>query len=78
MQLDVNYGLFVHQIDVKSVYYAEIDCDIYICQAKGYLLWVDDIVILSHSQNVLNEAQSELSSKFNMKDLGKLSDFLGI
>ena len=36
-QLAVNYGLVVHQINVKSAYlYARIDCDIYVCQPKGY------------------------------------------
>ena len=36
-QLAVNYGLVAHQINVKSAYlYARIDCDIYVCQPKGY------------------------------------------
>ena len=42
------------------------------------LVWVDDIIILSHSQNVIKETKSKLSSKFNTKDLGELSNILGI
>ena len=37
-----------------------------------------DIDILSHSQNVLKVTKSKSSSKFNMKDLGELSNFLVI
>ena len=37
MQLAANYGLVVHQMDVKSAYLlSQIDCDIYVCQPKGY------------------------------------------
>ena len=37
MQLDVNYSLAVHQMDVKSAYlHAQIDCDICVCQPKDY------------------------------------------
>ena len=37
MQLDVNYSLAVHQMDVKRAYlHAQIDCDIYVCQPKDH------------------------------------------
>ena len=42
------------------------------------LVWVDDIIIISSSSELLKSLKSKLSSRFNMKDLGELSSFLGI
>ena len=42
------------------------------------LIWVDDLIIASDSTSSLNEVKEDLSSKFKMKDLGKLAWFLGI
>ena len=42
------------------------------------LVWVDDLIILCSSQNVVKEIKSKLCSKFKMKDLGEISTFLGI
>ena len=37
MHLDVNYDLVLDQMDVKNTYlHAWIDCNIYVCQPKGY------------------------------------------
>ena len=41
------------------------------------LVWLDNIIILSHSQNVVKETKSKLCSNFNKKDLCELSNFLG-
>lgn len=42
------------------------------------LIWVDDIIIASNSISLLNEVKMDLSCRFKMKDLGRLSWFLGI
>ena len=42
------------------------------------IVWVDDIIVAASSTLLLNEIKQHLSSKFNMKDLGPLSSFLGI
>jgi len=42
------------------------------------LVWVDDILIASNSQDLLNDVKSSLCSKYDMKDLGKINSFLGI
>uniref|UniRef100_A0A0K8T1E2 Reverse transcriptase Ty1/copia-type domain-containing protein n=2 Tax=Lygus hesperus TaxID=30085 RepID=A0A0K8T1E2_LYGHE len=46
---------------------------------KTYLLiYVDDLIIASNDNNVLNHVKHELQLEFNMKDLGSLHNFLGI
>ena len=42
------------------------------------LIWVDDLIIASDSTSSLKEVKDNLSSKFQMKDLGRLSCFLCI
>ena len=42
------------------------------------LFWVDDILVSSNNQHVLNDVKLALSQRFKMKDLGELRWFLGI
>jgi DNA-dependent RNA polymerase auxiliary subunit epsilon len=42
------------------------------------IIWVDDIMIASNSTESLTEVKKNLSDRFQMKDLGMLSWFLGI
>jgi hypothetical protein len=42
------------------------------------LLYVDECMIIGRSMEDINWVKQELSKKFDMKDLGKLKDFLGI
>lgn len=42
------------------------------------IVWVDDLLIAANNENVLSGVKEMLSSKFQMKDLGKLNHFLGI
>ena len=42
------------------------------------LVWVDDIVILGDSQKVVTDFVKQLGKQYQIKDLGKLSYFLGI
>ena len=42
------------------------------------LIWVDDLIIAASSNELLNSFKGTMKAKFNMKDLGKISYFLGI
>ena len=42
------------------------------------LVWVDDIIIASSCQQLMDKTKSHLSQKFKMKDLGELKHFIGI
>ena len=42
------------------------------------LVWVDDIIIVTSDMMLMSEAKRMLKEKFHMKDLGRLSYFLGI
>jgi len=42
------------------------------------LVWVDDIIVAASDESVLKSVKSSLCSKFQMKDVGQLSWFLGI
>ena len=42
------------------------------------IIWVDDILIAANSEYVLNDVKTALSKKFKMKDLNRLTWFLGI
>ena len=42
------------------------------------IVWVDDIVVAGSTIECANEVKSMLSKRFNMKDFGSISNFLGI
>ena len=42
------------------------------------LVWVDDIIIAASDMVLMSEAKQMLQERFRMKDLGRLSYFLGI
>lgn len=42
------------------------------------LVWVDDIILVASSDQLMNSVKVLLTEKFNMKDLGVISFFLGI
>lgn len=42
------------------------------------IIWVDDLIIAASNFELLNAFKETMRSKFNMKDLGKISYFLGI
>lgn len=42
------------------------------------LVWVDDIIIASSSEDLMKSLKLKLNKRFNMKDLGELSSFIGI
>ena len=41
-------------------------------------VYVDDIIIISRIRAVIKDFKDQLSSKFNIKNLGKASNYLGI
>lgn len=42
------------------------------------LIWVDDLVIAASDERALKTVKEMLTRKFQMKDLGRLKNFLGI
>ena len=42
------------------------------------IVWVDDIIISTENENILSDVKKALCNKFKMKDLKRLSWFLGI
>lgn len=141
LQIAVQNGLTVHQMDVKSAYLnAPIDCELFVQQPEGFeveseaneklvlklnkslyglkqsgrnwnnllhaflteqgfsqsqvdpcvytmnsnnlltviLCYVDDILLMSNSNDILTQIKRKLNEKFMMKDLGRISYFLGI
>lgn len=42
------------------------------------IIWVDDLIIAASDNSLLKDVKEMLTSKFKMKDLGKLKHFLGI
>ena len=42
------------------------------------VVWVDDMIVTSADENLLDETKNLLKTKFKMKDLGLISNFLGI
>ena len=42
------------------------------------VVWVDDLIICASSENILNNFKSNMSERFNTKDMGVLTWFLGM
>ena len=42
------------------------------------LVWVDDVVIAASDIDLMNEFKETMKQQFRMKDLGKISNFIGI
>ncbi len=42
------------------------------------IIWVDDLIIAASDNDLLNNVKKMMTSRFKMKDLGKLKHFLGI
>ncbi|RXN30671.1 Retrovirus-related Pol poly from transposon TNT 1-94 [Labeo rohita] len=42
------------------------------------IVWVDDLIIATNSENVLESVKGMLTERFKMKDMGRLKHFLGI
>ncbi len=61
---------------------SNVDPCLFIQERQGeiviLLVWVDDIILAANSDQSLAAIKEKLSKRFNMKDLGTLSMFLGI
>ena len=60
----------------------EVDHCLYVKQVNGkmiiILVWVDDLIIAASSDSLVSDIKRMLEDRFHMKDLGKLSYFLGM
>ena len=63
VQSSVDNCVYMKEVDKKIVY---------------LLIWVDDIIIAASENRIMNEIKMMLQERFRMKDLEKLSYFLGI
>ena len=41
-------------------------------------VYVDDIMMIGRHKTIINDFKSQLSKKFNIKDIGEAIDYLGI
>ena len=64
---------FVRNLSDHCVYKKQIGSESIIV-----IIWVDDLIIAASNSDLLNRFKNTMRSKFNMKDLGKISYFLGI
>ena len=55
------------------VYIRQVDKDVVLI-----VVWVDDLIIAASDESLLNDTKQMLKDKFNMKDVGRFSNFLGI
>ena len=42
------------------------------------IMWVDDLIVATSDEDLLNSVKRMLAERFRMKDLGRLNHFLGI
>jgi len=72
------HGYLIENNFVQS----DVDHCVYVKQSMNnmivILIWVDDLIIAASDALLMCDTKSMLKEKFKMKDLGKLSHFLGI
>lgn len=70
---------FLHSLGFKN---SKVDSFLLICHRNGHecyvLVYVDDIIITGSSSVAIDQLIQALNQKFSLKDLGKLSFFLGV
>ena len=67
-------GQQLRQSDSDHCVYVRHDVDIIII----VIIWVDDIIVASNDNEMISKMKLALKDKFQMKDLGRISNFLGI
>lgn len=76
-----NWYLKLHNALVSLDFHrCETDHAVYIHPESGLILafWVDDIMILHHSEDTINSLKAIMAKEFEMKDLGPMRHFLGL
>ena len=78
-----NWNNVLHQFLTSQGYIQSLsDYCLYVKICNGskiiVLIWVDDLIIAASSHELLDTLKVSLAQSFKMKDLGKLSHFLGI
>lgn len=67
---------------MKELHFGRLHSDACVYVSDDYalyiVLYVDDILIVGKSSSEIEEVKSELSSRFKMKDLGEVKNFLGL
>jgi len=63
VQCDVDHCVYVKHVESQMIVIA---------------IWVDDLIIGASNDSMLCDTKNMLKERFKMKDLGKLSHFLGI
>lgn len=64
---------FVRNLSDHCVYRKQVENDVILV-----IIWVNDLIIAASNNNILNKFNNTMRSRFNMKDLGKISYFLDI
>ena len=57
---------------------SDADPCVYICGGKIIAVYVDDLILLTDTKDEMESLKNRLSEEFNMKDLGEVSQFLGV
>ena len=76
------WGDFLHQGLTKvSFKQNQVDPCLYLCQGLIFLVYIDDCLLLSTKDELIDQGIKDLCSvepRFNIKDQGTVNDFLGI
>ena len=78
-----NWNMLLHKCLIENNFtQSSVDHCVYrkeVGEKKVFvLIWVDDIILAASDNELMNETKMMLQERFKMKDLGKLSYFLGI
>jgi len=78
-----NWNMLLHKCLIENNFtQSSVDHCVYrkeVGEKKVFvLIWVDDIILAASDNEIMNETKMMLQERFKMKDLGKLSYFLGI
>ena len=78
-----NWNSMLHKYLIENNFVqSNVDHCLYIKYVDGklviILVWVDDLIIAARNDILMSDTKQMLKDKFHMKDLGRLSYFLGI
>ena len=78
-----NWNSLLHSYLLENSFtQSDVDNCVYVKHLDGKMIviviWVDDLIIAASDDSLLCDTKNMLKERFKMKDLGKLSHFLGI